>query len=105
VCSSDLDHFPAEVASAILARVNTELNEFQANGWSSYKDLWQRWHALLGTEVKVIAGDDVQDGVVVGLSDSGALILQPSGGGEEILFHAGEVHLLPNSEGRTSWPK
>jgi BirA family biotin operon repressor/biotin-[acetyl-CoA-carboxylase] ligase len=90
---------PAEVAAELLGRVEADLDLFSTEGWSRFRSDWRRVDALVGRHVSLVAGEETHAGEVVGLSDSGALMMKLSGSGEEMLFHAGEVHILPNPDG------
>jgi len=87
---------PAQVAAPVLTKVVTEVDGFHENGWRDFRGRWQQWNALADATVKLVAGEETHAGQVIGLSDSGALILKLEGSGEEMAFHAGEVHLVPS---------
>jgi BirA family biotin operon repressor/biotin-[acetyl-CoA-carboxylase] ligase len=50
---------------------------------------WRERDALLGDEISWDGGS----GTAAGVDESGALLVDPSGGGERVALHAGEVHL------------
>ena len=65
--------------------------QFEANGFSSMKAAWQSFHHFHGEPVRLLIADRIVEGVVVGVEDSGELVLDCDG--ELLRFSAGEVSL------------
>ncbi len=88
---------PGEIAGRIIARVESELDRFQADGWAPYRPALDLLDCLLGNEVRLSVGEVVQIGRAVGIDDHGGLIIS-GGDGTRQTFHAGNVHLLPTED-------
>jgi BirA family biotin operon repressor/biotin-[acetyl-CoA-carboxylase] ligase len=69
------------------------LSEFDAQGLEPFLPRWQRLDAYAGREVRVLEGERIHEGRLDGITATGALRLQA--GGEECIFHSGEVSLRP----------
>ncbi len=78
--------------NAILAA----LRHFENSDFSTYQKRWQHLGAYQGKQVTMIVGERLVEGMLDGISSTGALILQTSEG--ESLFHGGEVSLRLGSE-------
>jgi BirA family biotin operon repressor/biotin-[acetyl-CoA-carboxylase] ligase len=79
------------LVAILLERLLPALARFEAEGLAPFLDSWQRLDAFAGREVRVLAGDGVHEGRLDGITASGALRLRA--GGEERIFHSGEVSL------------
>jgi len=82
-----------ELVAALLECLLPALADFDAQGLAPFLERWQRLDALSGREVRVLDGDRVHEGRLDGITPSGALRLRA--GGEECIFHSGEVSLRP----------
>lgn len=100
VIESGRDVWPGEIGGRIIARVDAELDAYGREGWAPYRPALALLDCLLGNEVRLSAGGAVHMGRAVGIDDSGALRLEPTGGGPVSAFHAGDVHLLPSAADR-----
>jgi BirA family biotin operon repressor/biotin-[acetyl-CoA-carboxylase] ligase len=67
------------------------LTRFEHEGMAAFVTRWQRLDALAGCEVRVHEGDRVHEGLLAGITASGALRLRSAG--EERVFNSGEVSL------------
>jgi BirA family biotin operon repressor/biotin-[acetyl-CoA-carboxylase] ligase len=81
------------LVGALLEQLLPALAAFDAQGLAPFLERWQRLDALAGREVRVLDGDRVHEGRLDGITASGALRLHA--GGEECIFHSGEVSLRP----------
>lgn len=82
---------PARVAvlGAVLRSLLPALLQFEREGFAVFAEAWKEFDALAGRAVRVLAGDAVHEGVVLGLAEDGGLRVQQADG--ERLHHAGEV--------------
>lgn len=76
------------VAAAIINHLLALLSDYQTKGFSAYRERWLAANALADTWVAV-TGAEQKTGRVIGLNDTGALLLQSDGGVEVI--SGGEV--------------
>lgn len=96
---TDLARCGAEPASrnalvaAVLDQLLPALALFEAQGMAPFLPRWQSLDALAGCAVRVHDGPRVHEGVLAGITDSGALRLRE--GGCERVFASGEVSLRP----------
>jgi BirA family biotin operon repressor/biotin-[acetyl-CoA-carboxylase] ligase len=81
------------LVAALLERLLPALAQFDAFGLAPFLERWQRLDAYAGREVRVLDGERVHEGRLDGITASGALRLRA--GGEECIFHSGEVSLRP----------
>ena len=74
-----------ELASALFNRLHSRYMEIEADGFAAVRPAWERYSALTGRRVTVVDGDARMAGVVRGIDDDGALILETDAGPERIL--------------------
>ena len=82
-----------ELAASLLDHLLPALEQFGSDGLAGFMDRWQRLDALAGRAVRVLDGARVHEGVVLGITGSGAL--RVSAGGREQIFSSGDVSLRP----------
>jgi BirA family biotin operon repressor/biotin-[acetyl-CoA-carboxylase] ligase len=82
----------AAVASALFSRLDTRYTEMQERGFAAIRPLWERYSALAGKEVTVSDGETSRHGVVRGIDDEGALMLETGAGTARII--AGDVSVV-----------
>ncbi len=87
-----------EIGGRLIARVEAELDCFEAEGWGPYRPALSLLDSLLGHDVRLAVGEQLHTGRAVGIDDGGRLILEAADGGIAI-FHAGDVHLLAALDG------
>jgi biotin-[acetyl-CoA-carboxylase] ligase BirA-like protein len=87
---------PGEIGGRIIARVEAELDRFQAEGWLAYQPVLALLDCLLGHDVRLSVGGRLVAGRAVGLDDRGGLVLATQPDGELQTFHSGDAHLLPS---------
>ncbi|KPK37432.1 MAG: hypothetical protein AMJ69_11565 [Gammaproteobacteria bacterium SG8_47] len=87
----------AVVAGAVLSRLVERLISFESEGLASALMAWPRWDALHGRAITVWQGDQAIAGTALGVDESGALLLQVSGGVRQ--FVGGEVSVRPATRG------
>lgn len=84
-----------QLAVALLDRLAGLLEGFAEQGFAAWRERWLARAAYLGERVSVSAANRSEQGVMLGVDDSGALRLRIDG--EERLFHGGEVSVRPES--------
>ena len=82
-----------ELVASLLDHLLPALEQFGSDGLAGFMDRWQRLDALAGRAVRVLDGARVHEGVVLGITGSGAL--RVSAGGREQIFSSGDVSLRP----------
>lgn len=80
------------VAAALFSRLDTRYTEMQQHGFAAIRPLWERYSALTGKKVTVSDTGKEQSGVVKGIDEEGALILDTGVGTARIL--AGDVSVV-----------
>jgi BirA family biotin operon repressor/biotin-[acetyl-CoA-carboxylase] ligase len=80
------------VAAALFSRLDTRYTEMQKHGFASIRPLWERYSALAGREVTVSDHGQPLSGVVKGIDDEGALLLETSTGPARVL--SGDVSVV-----------
>jgi BirA family transcriptional regulator, biotin operon repressor / biotin---[acetyl-CoA-carboxylase] ligase len=100
---AELDQEVADLAGASFARSRSELagrvissvveftRQFEQVGFAPFVPAFNDRHHYHGREVRLIQGEELISGTVVGVSDAGALQLRSSG--KLVEFHGGEVSL------------
>lgn len=81
------NHLAAEVLNQLLPI----LSRFDRDGFSAYRQEWQASHVHTGKQVSLTTVSEKIDGQVLGVSDTGALLLSVDGRVEE--FNGGEITL------------
>ncbi|MEO0443550.1 MAG: bifunctional biotin--[acetyl-CoA-carboxylase] ligase/biotin operon repressor BirA [Pseudomonadota bacterium] len=79
------------LAAAVINAMARILIDYADSGFASYREQWQQFDAFLGQRVRLSAGDQVQEGIAVGVADNGAIILEVEG--QRQLAHGGELSL------------
>jgi BirA family biotin operon repressor/biotin-[acetyl-CoA-carboxylase] ligase len=78
--------------AALLAALAGAMKQFEAEGFGAFRARWDGLHAWRGQPVAIIdAGAAVQQGVAVGVDDSGRLLLDTDAG--RVAVMAGDVSL------------
>ncbi|HTY55973.1 MAG TPA: biotin--[acetyl-CoA-carboxylase] ligase [Candidatus Binataceae bacterium] len=80
------------VAAVLFSRLDTRYTEMQKHGFASIRPLWERYSALAGKEVTVTDHGKPLSGVVKGIDDEGALILETKAGTARVL--SGDVSVV-----------
>lgn len=80
-----------EVASSLLNHILPVLSGFEAQGFAVYKSEWELLNAHADQPVDLYMGSVQVSGIMRGVNDSGALLLETEKGLE--VFHGGEVSL------------
>jgi BirA family biotin operon repressor/biotin-[acetyl-CoA-carboxylase] ligase len=84
------------VAATLLNHLIPMLDSFERDSLKSYVDRWSRYNILQDQRVTLYSGNGETQGRVVGINDTGALVLDCDG--ERRTFNGGEVSLT-NAEG------
>ena len=79
------------LAAAVLDRLLPALTRFELEGLTPFLPRWQTLDALAGRQVHVLDGQRVNQGVALGITETGALRVRQSDG--ERIYHSGEVSL------------
>jgi BirA family transcriptional regulator, biotin operon repressor / biotin---[acetyl-CoA-carboxylase] ligase len=80
-----------ELASQLFNRLHTRYMEVEAAGFAVVRPIWERYSALTGRRVTVVDENMRTAGVVRGIDDEGALLLETDSGSLRIL--AGDVSI------------
>ncbi len=80
------------VAAALFSRLHNRYTEMQRDGFAAIRPLWERYSALTGKKVTVADAGKQQTGVVKGIDEEGALLLDTGVGTARIL--AGDVSVV-----------
>jgi len=83
------------VAAEVVDALIDALDRFGREGLAPFLRLWNEFDAFRGEPVRLLLGDRVIRGVVIGIDPDGALRLDTADG--ERSFHAGEVSLRPEA--------
>jgi BirA family biotin operon repressor/biotin-[acetyl-CoA-carboxylase] ligase len=84
------------LSAALLNEIISVLSHYSDTGFVPYREAWQQLDAYKGCAVKVIAGDRVTSGNVLGVADNGALLLDVNG--VEQAMYGGELSLRLDSD-------
>lgn len=79
------------VASSLLDHIVPVLSNYEAQGFVSYRSEWESLNAHASQEVDLYMGATQKSGIVRGVNNVGALLLETEHGLE--VFHGGEVSL------------
>jgi len=79
------------LAAEVLNELMPILGTYQQQGFSAYRDRWQAAHVYEGERVSLTTVGESIEGVVAGVSNTGALLLYVEGEVQE--FNGGEVSL------------
>ena len=79
------------LATLLLEELVTGMDLFAGQGFAPFKDAWKQWDGIQGQTIEVDAGKSVVRGTAVGISESGALLLDT--GNEILTLYSGEVSL------------
>lgn len=80
------------IAVAMLNEIIPLLSEYEKKSFSHYRSEWQSLNAHDGKSVDIHVGTNIVSGLVKGVNEVGALILQTQDKGE-LIFHGGEVSM------------
>ena len=80
-------------AAALLTELVLALEEFAARGFAAFAAEWREADALAGRAVRVLHGEQAEEGVARGVDDDGALLLDAGSGPHRVL--SGEVTVRP----------
>ncbi|HEY7885507.1 MAG TPA: bifunctional biotin--[acetyl-CoA-carboxylase] ligase/biotin operon repressor BirA [Cellvibrionaceae bacterium] len=79
------------LAAALISELHSLLQTFAARGFAHWRPLWMSAAAYIGDHVCVLTANNEVCGTLVGVDDSGALVLSVEG--HNRVFHGGEVSL------------
>jgi BirA family transcriptional regulator, biotin operon repressor / biotin---[acetyl-CoA-carboxylase] ligase len=74
-----------ELASALFNRLHSRYMETESAGFAAVRPAWERYSALTGRRVTVVDGEARTEGVVKGIDDEGALLIDSDKGPARIL--------------------
>lgn len=84
------------LAAALIDALSAMLQDFQAAGFAGFVDDWRRVDCMTGRPVTVQVGNQTHSGIVAGITDDGALLLNVAG--QVRSFVSGEVTVRPQAE-------
>jgi BirA family biotin operon repressor/biotin-[acetyl-CoA-carboxylase] ligase len=79
------------LAGYAITNIIQSISEFERHGLQGFLDEWQKYDAILGEDVELIAGESSRFGKARGISESGALLLETDGITQEV--QGGEISL------------
>lgn len=79
------------VAATLLRHVARMFANFAVYRFADFRDRWEMLDAFIGKGVRIIVGENVLHGTVIGIDNDGGLIVENEGGRRT--FHAGEISL------------
>jgi BirA family biotin operon repressor/biotin-[acetyl-CoA-carboxylase] ligase len=86
--------------ASLLAALVGAMNQFEATGFGSFRARWDGLHAWRGQPVTIVdAGAAAQQGVAVGVDDSGRLLLDTDAGRVAVMAGDVSLRLRDNSGG------
>jgi BirA family biotin operon repressor/biotin-[acetyl-CoA-carboxylase] ligase len=80
------------LAAILIHQLDNMFDQFVRDGLAAFAGRWQQAHVYHGEAVRVLRGNEVFEGVVVGIDDSGAIQLRDSSG-QIHSYHSGEISL------------
>lgn len=80
------------IAAAMLNEIVPMLKCYEEQGFSHYREEWQSLNAHSGRSVDIHLGSTQVNGVMLGVNEAGALLLQTPDRGV-VVFHGGEISL------------
>lgn len=80
-----------QLAAMLIDELVSLLANYSQSGFSVYWDEWQSYNAYKGKLVELTNGSVIHQGVCMGVTTKGALIIETASGEE--IFHGGEVSL------------
>lgn len=86
-----VEHSRTELAITFVRYVREFVQHFEAEGFAAFVQAFNAAHKFHGQRCWVIQGEDSIEGVVLGIGDTGELILETQDG--ELRCHGGEVSL------------
>ena len=79
------------LAATLLDGLLPALEQFDTSGLTGFVSRWQALDSIVGQPVRILDGPRTHEGIALGITDAGALLLAQ--GGQERAFHGGEVSL------------
>jgi BirA family biotin operon repressor/biotin-[acetyl-CoA-carboxylase] ligase len=83
----------SSAAATLIGELALALEEFDARGFAAFADEWHDVDALTGQAVRVLQGEQTQEGVVRGVDPDGALLVETGGVRRRVL--SGDVTVRP----------
>jgi len=83
----------SEVLAVVMNELVPMLKLFSEQGFAPFRESWQQYHAYQDEPVKLLMGSQQEEGVCVGVNESGAILLKTPAGTKA--YHGGEVSLRP----------
>lgn len=85
-----------EFTRTLLTALDALYDDYLEHGFSPIKEEWLSRSMVMGRRVRVVSGNDATEGIVCGIDDDGALLLQRGSGGCERVL-SGDVSVLEES--------
>lgn len=80
-----------QLVSLLISQVMTALDEFEAGGMAVFLQEWQQHDVMYDKEIELTTSGSRRTGKAMGISESGALILETGEG--RTLINGGEISL------------
>ena len=81
-----------ELTAILIRDLEDMFGEFARSGLTSFAQRWQQAHLYHGEPVRILRGNEVIEGIVVGIEETGAIQLQDHSG-KIRSYHSGEISL------------
>lgn len=78
-----------QLAASLLDGLLTALARHRSEGFTAYKEEWQRHHLWQGSKVRLSSGNSSVEGTILGLADNGGLVVDTLDGPQT--FYGGEL--------------
>ena len=82
-----------ELIAVLLGELSNGLEQFSVNGLDAFREDWMRLHAYQGRRMRTL-GNPVSEGRVVGIDQSGALLIRMDND-QIVPINSGELQILP----------
>jgi BirA family biotin operon repressor/biotin-[acetyl-CoA-carboxylase] ligase len=82
-----------QLVAVLLEELIMQLSLYAADGFKPFEQKWEQVDALKGKRVDIAAGNRILHGMVAGIDDKGALLLDTGSG--ILSLHSGEVSIMP----------
>jgi BirA family biotin operon repressor/biotin-[acetyl-CoA-carboxylase] ligase len=82
----------------LIHRLESMFREYEQSGLDGFIDRWHQAHVYHGKPVRIIRGNEVLEGIVAGIDESGAIRLLDAAGNLQS-YHSGEISLRAGNDG------
>jgi BirA family transcriptional regulator, biotin operon repressor / biotin---[acetyl-CoA-carboxylase] ligase len=85
------------LAALVISRLTDACRRYAAEGFASFLRDWEALHVFHRLPVRIVHGSYQEEGVVVGVDDTGSIRVRDSAGRERV-FHSGEISLRTTTD-------